>query len=77
MPKYLVLRGCVAGGEPRAAQTVVDLTETEGRALKAMGRVVEAEAVQPDMVQNKAVGVNGDTSTRKRGRPRKNAAAAD
>jgi hypothetical protein len=36
---YLVLRGCVAGGESRSAGDVIELSEQEGKNLTAMGRV--------------------------------------
>lgn len=36
---YLVLKGCVAGGQSLAAGDVVELSEHEGKNLTAMGRV--------------------------------------
>jgi hypothetical protein len=38
---YLVLKGCVAGGQSRTAGDVVELSDREGRTLTAMGRVQE------------------------------------
>lgn len=38
---YLVLKGCVAGGQSRSAGDVVELSEQEGKSLTAMGRVQE------------------------------------
>ena len=38
---YLVLKGCVAGGQSRPAGDVVELSEQEGKSLTAMGRVQE------------------------------------
>jgi hypothetical protein len=38
---YLVLKGCVAGGESRSVGDVIELTEQEGKSLTAMGRVQE------------------------------------
>jgi hypothetical protein len=38
---YLVLRGCVAGGESRSVGDVIELSEQEGKSLTAMGRVQE------------------------------------
>ena len=36
---YLVLKGCVAGGESRSVGDVIELSESEGKSLTAMGRV--------------------------------------
>jgi hypothetical protein len=36
---FLVLKSCVAGGNPRSAGDVVELSESEGKTLTAMGRV--------------------------------------
>lgn len=38
---YLVLKGCVAGGESRSVGDVIELSEQEGKSLTAMGRVQE------------------------------------
>jgi len=40
---YLVLKGCVAGGESRSVGDVIELTQQEGKSLTAMGRVQEVE----------------------------------
>lgn len=51
---YLVLKGCVAGGESRSVGDVIELSEQEGKSLTAMGRVQEV-AVTKDAPADRSV----------------------
>lgn len=44
MKHYTVLKSCFAGGVRRSVGDVVQLTDSEGNALTAMGRVAASEA---------------------------------
>ena len=57
MMAYLVMKPCVAGGLPRAAGDIVELSETEGRALVSMGRVQPIADTVPQEKMNRSVGL--------------------
>lgn len=55
MASYLILKSCVAGGEPRNAGDIVELSEQEGKALAAMNRVQACEASEVAQVVDRSV----------------------
>ena len=55
MASYLILKSCVAGGEPRNAGDIVELSEQEGKALAAMNRVQACEAREVAQVVDRSV----------------------
>lgn len=57
---YLVLKGCVAGGQSRAAGDVIELSEQEGKNLMAMGRVQEVEVSEEASVDRSVELENSD-----------------
>lgn len=67
---YLVLKSCVAGGEPRAAGEVIELSEAEGRTLSAMGRVQKVADKEPKQAEDRSVGLEASTGPKlfKRGK---------
>jgi hypothetical protein len=70
--KYLVLKGTVIGGSATQAGDVVEVPESEVKALLAMKRIAEV-AEKPTATTNRAVGLDDDTKPKKRGRPKKKA----
>lgn len=70
--KYLVLKGTVIGGSASQAGDVVEVPESEVKALLAMKRIAEV-AEKPAATTNRAVGLDDDTKPKKRGRPKKKA----
>ena len=55
MASYLILKSCVAGGEPRNAGDIVELSEQEGKALAAMNRVQACGAREVAQVVDRSV----------------------
>lgn len=77
MRYYMMLKGCMAGGERRKAGDVVELPASEGNALISMGRAEQVEAPKAaPVVEDRAVGLTEETAPKKRGRPRKDAPTA-
>lgn len=78
MGHYLILKGCMAGGARRRPGDVVELPASEGNLLISMGRVeaTDAPRAEPETV-DRAIGLADDTAPKRRGRPRKDASAAE
>lgn len=77
MRYYMMLKGCMAGGERRKAGDVVELPASEGNALISMSRAEQVEAPKAaPVVKDRAVGLTEETAPKKRGRPRKDAPTA-
>lgn len=55
---YLVMKPCVAGGKPRAAGDVIELSESEARSLSAMGRVSQVADAAPKQTEDRSVGLS-------------------
>lgn len=54
---YLVMKSCVAGGVARSAGEIIELTESEGRSLAAMGRVQQVADTVPQENMDRSVGL--------------------
>lgn len=78
MRHYLILKNCIAGGQRRTAGDVVELPASEGNLLISMRRAEAAEAPKPaPKTEDRSVGLTEETAPKNRGRPRKDAPAAD
>lgn len=78
MKSYLILKGCMAGGQRRSPGDVVELPASEGNLLISMMRVEEAKEIKAaPQIEDRSVGLTEETAPKKRGRPRKDATASE
>ena len=62
MASYLIMKSCVAGGEARKAGEIVELSESEAKALTAMGRVQPVADYVPNETMDRSVGLESSES---------------
>jgi hypothetical protein len=67
--KLAIIKDCVVAGKRQVIGDTVEVSNDIARALKAMGRAVDAVA-EPEPV-DRSIGLTTDDLPKKRGRPKK------